>query len=360
MLYEFRVNMSMVLLPARIRAMQFHLSTLLWFFAVIACALGTFGAWGLLVTPFLLVQMLLVQTRTSRVSILVFWGLAGVIFNLGVHNHREASRNSFCRNNLKQIAVALNKYYYVNDSFPPAYVADAKGRPMHSWRALLLLHLDGCENLAKKYRFDEPWDGPHNRMLSRQIPNIFRCPETVAAVAGSPETTHYVAVIGPGTAWPGKEGTQIGDIRDGTANTILVVEIAGSDINWMEPRDITLKEALGGKNGICSIPSSHHSTGRCYHWNRSYPLAGNVLFADGSVSTVWDRPARETMAAMLSINGGESVDHETVFVSDSFHGWVDWGRCIGYLLFFLSLIILVSRSPASQAVPDSNPKIPNP
>ena len=63
-------------------------------------------------------------------------------------------------------------------SFPPAYVADSNGRPMHSWRALLLPFLDEPE-LAKSYRWDEAWDGASNRKLWDQIPGSLSLPGCV-------------------------------------------------------------------------------------------------------------------------------------------------------------------------------------
>jgi len=46
---------------------------------------------------------------------------------------------------------------------------------MHSWRVLLLPFLDQ-KPLFDQYRFDEPWDGPHNRKLVSQIQYAYRCP----------------------------------------------------------------------------------------------------------------------------------------------------------------------------------------
>ncbi len=55
--------------------------------------------------------------------------------------------------------------------------------------------------------------------------------------------TDYVAVVGPETMWPGTEPTKVAE--DGSDNDkILVIEIVNSDIHWMEPRDLTLEEAL--------------------------------------------------------------------------------------------------------------------
>ncbi len=41
-------------------------------------------------------------------------------------------------NNLKQISLALLNYENRYGTFPPAYVADKNGRPMHSSRVLIL------------------------------------------------------------------------------------------------------------------------------------------------------------------------------------------------------------------------------
>ena len=45
------------------------------------------------------------------------------------------------RNNLKQIGLALLEYHQKYGSFPPAFVADANGKPLYSWRVLILPEL---------------------------------------------------------------------------------------------------------------------------------------------------------------------------------------------------------------------------
>jgi hypothetical protein len=85
-----------------------------------------------------------------------------------------SSRRSACRSNLKNIALALHNYHEDHGSYPPAYIADENGRPMHSWRILLLPYIERGD-LYKQYRFDEPWDGPNNRKLASQMPGLYRC-----------------------------------------------------------------------------------------------------------------------------------------------------------------------------------------
>src|SRR4051794_7934118 len=66
---------------------------------------------------------------------------AGSLFGLlarAVEQAREAARRSQCTCNLCQIKLALHNSHESHGAFPPAYVADAAGRPLYSWRVLLL------------------------------------------------------------------------------------------------------------------------------------------------------------------------------------------------------------------------------
>lgn len=328
--------------------MLFWLSKLLLLVVVIALSLATFGPWGIAVTAFLVAQCLWIRHASHRVSLVVALGLLFLLGSCMIHGHREASRLMACRNNARAIGLALLQYHQQYGMFPPQYVADAEGRPMHSWRVLILPYLQESDTLAvyEKYRFDEPWNGPHNRELATQVRWSFRCPSTDAAEPAFPQATHYVAVAGPGTAWPGPSGTRRDDIADGCGNTILLVEIAGSDIHWMEPRDATLEEVLACDNGPYAVPSSHHYWERMYFFLRTFPLAGCVLTTDGSCHCLETRPSREDLAALLSIDGGESVDSEMVFrwQHDTSGLQLDPFRCVSFALFFVFLLLAVGMS----------------
>jgi hypothetical protein len=58
-----------------------------------------------------------------------------------------------CINNLKQIGLAMHNYHDAHGCFPPAYIPDENGKPMHSWRVLLLpyLELDGVRAICPEY-----------------------------------------------------------------------------------------------------------------------------------------------------------------------------------------------------------------
>ena len=147
---------------------------------------------------------------------------------------REAARRVSCTNNLKQIALAIHNYATANKCFPPAFIADKDGKPMHSWRVLLLPYL-GEEELYRQYRFDEPWDSPHNQVLAAQMPRVYHCPSDPKT--DSTETS-YAMLVGPHAISDGPTGRGFGDIKDGFSYTIMVVEAAGVGINWLEPQDI--------------------------------------------------------------------------------------------------------------------------
>ncbi len=212
---------------------------------------------------------------------------------------QEATRRMQCSNNLKQIGVALHNYDDTYGSFPPAYITDDEGHPIHSWRVLILPFLDQ-QPLYDRYRFDEPWDGPNNIKLVEEMPSVFQCPSNQSAAKTN---MNYVAVIGPQTAWPGDTPVRRSDIVDGTSNTWLVVEVADSGIEWSEPRDLHVLQIA---------PKINASAGQGI--SSKHPGGAQVLCADGSVHFVFDassgRSAFDFKAVhdALTINGGEPVD----------------------------------------------------
>ena len=211
---------------------------------------------------------------------------------------RRAAKRSECADNLRQISIALQNYHDVYKRFPPAYLADQTGKPMHSWRVLILPFMEQ-KPLYDQYRFDEPWDGPNNRRLHAAALNLFECPAESKHGTGH---TSYVAVVGPGTAWPGAKTIDIADIKDGTSNTILVVEVKNSGIHWMEPRDLdasqmpmTINAKPLGSSATLDISSGHKGVAQ-------------VAFADGSVRAIPEDTPPVTLRAMLTIAGGEKVE----------------------------------------------------
>jgi len=210
---------------------------------------------------------------------------------------REAARRAQCKNNLRQIGIAMHNYEGTYGCFPPAYLAGAEGKPMHSWRVLLLPYLD-AQDVYQQYDFNEPWNSAKNRQLAARMPSVFRCPSDAGA---ADETTSYLVVQGARLLFNGDQCMKVRDIADGLSNTILVVEGVGERVHWMEPRDLDL-DALDlvinratGTDGLRGISSYH-------------PGGAHLLVGDAAVFFAGAEEFDPTkLAAMLTIAGGEQI-----------------------------------------------------
>ena len=151
------------------------------------------------------------------------------------------------------MSLAVANYHDVHGCFPPPYLADENGVPMHSWRVLLLPFIEE-QSLHDRYRYDEPWNGPNNSKLHAEMPRTFR----FSFLSDDDTTqTNYLAVIGPHTMWPKSGQRTYNDVTDGPDETIHFVECRDSGIHWMEPRDLHLEEMTltidtDPRNGISS------------------------------------------------------------------------------------------------------------
>ena len=88
---------------------------------------------------------------------------------------RENAARTVCINNLKQIGLAMHNYHDRHKSLPSAYTVDKAGKPLLSWRVLILPYLDQ-EALYKEFHLDEPWDSEHNKPLSAMVVKVYRSP----------------------------------------------------------------------------------------------------------------------------------------------------------------------------------------
>lgn len=188
--------------------------------------------------------------------------------------------------------MAVANYHAAFGSFPPAYVADENGKPMHSWRVLILPFLEQ-QQLYNAYNFAEPWNGPNNRKLASRIGSIYL---RAGLEPDQMHTTSFVAVVGPQTAWPGSKPARYEDLRDGSGSTLLVVEVPDGQFLWMEPKDLDFGQMsfrinYGSKRGLGSR------------------LGGaRVAFADGHVRWLSDDFNPDMLKAMLTASGGEKVE----------------------------------------------------
>lgn len=210
---------------------------------------------------------------------------------------REAARRIHCINHLKKIGIAMHAYHDKHGCFPPAYVADEQGRPMHGWRVLILPYL-GERELYDEYDFTQPWDSPRNRALAANIPDCYRCPNDLKARDAD---TSYVMIVGPGTISDGPNSTTLEDFDegDGANCTIAVVEMSNSGINWLHPRDLNFE-------CMSFIINDDYGRGIRSGHTEYHPVV-QVLLADGSVHTLQADIDPELLRVLITVAGGEDL-----------------------------------------------------
>lgn len=190
-----------------------------------------------------------------------------------VQSARSAARRTQSVNNLKQIGLAMHNYHDTFRGLPASYSTDEDGKPLLSWRVHILPFIEQNE-LYKKFKLDEPWDSENNKKLIPLMPEVYRSPSSAA----KPGQTTYLtvraetsAIVPPQGDNKGKTRMPVGSsfaaIRDGTANTAMVVEASDARaVEWTKPDDFTPGK-MNFAEGLFGM----------------YPQGTNVLFCDGSV-----------------------------------------------------------------------------
>jgi hypothetical protein len=174
---------------------------------------------------------------------------------------REAARRMQCTNHVIQIVLAFHSYADEhNGGLPPLYTVDADGKPLHSWRVLILPYMEQKE-LYDKIRLNEPWDSEYNQQFHNTKIDYYHCPScphkgkgkcNYSAIAGE-EFAVFVPAKKAGEMTAGK-GLKI---PDGRSNTWAIVEVK-KPFCWMDPTaDITLAELTKGVSADSRLGSHH-------------------------------------------------------------------------------------------------------
>lgn len=200
-------------------------------------------------------------------GLLFLFGILTVVGELRDRQRRERIRLVQVTLNLELIGEALIQYQAEHGTFPPAYIADEAGRPMHSWRVLILPYLDD-EWLYERYDFEKPWDDPENLKLLETIPYCYRNFWDVARDK-PPMTTPILAISAAGTILGTTEGSRLDDIAE---PTVMVIEAKDHLVPWTKPEDISPAEIIA----------------RLHQFKRHSPSGFHVLMSDGSVNIIDD------------------------------------------------------------------------
>lgn len=217
----------------------------------------------------------------TLVELLVVIAVIAVLVALllpAVQNARAAAQRAQCRNNMRQLGVALHNYHSAISAFPPAMICSDDGMLVYANANILLLPYLEQVNVASQYDMRQPW-WMQSPQVARAVIPIFVCPSnsatnpyTISALAamGAPcgdtlGTTDYVFCMGATDAicpqgvrvasktrgvFLADYATRIADIRDGSSSTFAVGEGAGGPL-WPLCRGRGCTTPFIGTAGAC-------------------------------------------------------------------------------------------------------------
>jgi prepilin-type N-terminal cleavage/methylation domain-containing protein len=331
------------------------------------------------------------STAFTLIELLVAIAIIAVLIALllpAIQRAREAARRTQCRNNLKQLGLALQNYGDTFGSYPPSVViADIGGGTLSfgGWsvnaRLLPFLEQSGGYNAVN---FDFTYEHPSNRTVAQMNVELFLCPsdpETAPylhsfALAG---VTSYGWNMGDWYVWGGVNPTGLRysvrpqspfyvnssvkerDVIDGLSNTMIAGEVKARQRYFRDCAGLnarfTPSSFPGAGDDPYSVAPEYAAGAGC---NATLRDSGHTEWVDGQVhqtgmTTAWtpnkfiqsQLPARfdiditgiregnlgPTFSAVTSRSyhtGGVHIllgDGSVRFVTDSIHG-VAW-RAVG-------------------------------
>ena len=334
---------------------RFGLRTLFYVTAVIAAAIALFGGWGVLWAAAVLGYWLAriqdiadpqaephvdpqarpnSQSGFTWVELLVVIAIIGVLIGMAlpsIGRGYPASFRTSHQNSMRMVGLAIHNYESANGHFPPAYIADEDGKPMHSWRVLLLPYLEE-DALYKQYDFDEPWDGPNN---SKLVDKLAGNPFGVFWQEPSDGLTGFKLITGPETAFEKDQAVGFGALTAGSSNTICLVDDNSKRINWMSPEDVTIEEAVKlfdreNKEACASKVDEGKFGKKTFHFS-------NVVMFDGSTQSVGQLEDPSVMREHFTIANApeKSLDQ----IEFEYIGIVRATKPDGYILVGINLLL---------------------
>ena len=304
-----------------------------------------------------------VRRGFTLVELLVVIAIIGILVALllpAVQAAREAARRVQCSNHMKQLGLAMLQYVENTGNYPPAKIK-ASGIE-HNWMPCILPFIEQ-QNLHDTYQWDVSWNHTNNQQAINTPLPFAQCPSSIgdysrAIDVGSGRTGAVgeysvtdtvknkliqVGIVPPTTTQSGYDGPLQQNLylspaltRDGTSNTLLIVEISGRPQHWTAEgqgpdrtryscsnhnvvggivrggawADSTNKLPLDGisKDGaICPSACAFN----CSNNNEAFSFHNGgmmVVFADGHVIFLNESIEIAIYAALISRDGGETID----------------------------------------------------
>jgi prepilin-type N-terminal cleavage/methylation domain-containing protein len=249
----------------------------------------------------------------TLIELLVVIAIIAILIALllpAVQQAREAARRTQCRNNLKQVGLALHNYESTFGTLPPGQIRVNTATP----HTMIMPYMDQAAGY-NLFDFSQAMTATANVPAAILNLPMFQCPSEPsagfvtwpAASATSSGRTNYVQNMGTASTYQDPNGTAVfrqgsgvkfRDITDGLSNTALFAEIkrgmgpgttAGSGIGPGHPEDYSAPvnitvAALGGIN-------NPYNPGQCNDSNTATPRfrgRGNQYYRGLTIYTFYN------------------------------------------------------------------------
>ncbi len=310
--------------------------------------------------------MRLRRSGFTLIELLVVIAIIAVLIALllpAVQQAREAARRTQCKNNLKQMGLALHNYHDTFLCFPPGYVGSPAGNdcasshpaaPGWGWAVAILPYIDQGPLFSqldaggvKQAVCDAPTGAQSspavgNPALQRTLITAYLCPSATdpdqnpCRVAGSAHAkSNYAGVAGmdwsgidPVTGFKAMfvDGTKavirIRDCTDGTSNTVAVGEKFRRDLDanftvqtageyygamWVGVTPDTQISSAVGRLALAG--SSYAVNGGSVNAFASRHVGGaHFLLTDGSVRFISENADQNTLSYLGTMNDGQVAE----------------------------------------------------
>lgn len=251
------------------------------------------------------------------VELLVVIGITAILVALllpAIQAARASARASSCRNNLKQIGLALANFHSARGHFPPG--SDLLAGTEHAWSSFLLPYVE-LNNVAAQIDYRKPWDasGGNADVANQDLP-IYSCPDALAIFLGKQD---YGGIIGT-SLLPLKIGTGPQDAFG--CGTLIIT-------NAEQPQPVRISSVTDGLSCTLSVgeavdrlddEAARWACGRnCFAQNEkwintdqgdslhSHHAAGaHGLFGDGHVKLLTEDIETNVLGAICTRNGADN------------------------------------------------------
>ncbi len=293
----------------------------------------------------------------TLIELLVVIAIIAILIALllpAVQQAREAARRTQCKNNMKQLGLALHNYHDVHTAFPSGWIAVdpvTRQQTAHDglngagWGTMILPYLDQSQ-LYNRFNANLAIHDPVNVPFINNVLPAWQCPSDPKPdrweieEEGSPgtilaelPTANYIGVFGtealdgcenaPGTAPVAGNGqcrgdgifyhnsrVRMRDITDGTTNTFIVGERrTNTQRGWFSTwpgmvaeGEEAFQRILGSADHVPNDPVAHLD-------DFSSPHEGGAQFVlgDGSCRFISENIDHGLYQSLATIQGGEVV-----------------------------------------------------